>query len=126
MRLAEIDLSAAVILAPDDTIADVAREMEDNGLSAVVICDGGVLVGIITERDVVRAAADGARLTDTALDEYMTAAPVTISERADDGDALRIMLDGEFRHIPVLSEDGDIVSVVTLRDVVKAGMSANR
>lgn len=126
MQVNDLDLSPAVLLEPDDTLATAAREMEENGLSAVVILEGGNVAGILTERDLVRAAADGAQFSQTPLDEYMTAAPVTLDERASTDEAVQTMIDGEFRHVPILNDEDDVVGVVTLKAVVKALLPATR
>jgi CBS domain-containing protein len=118
MRVAQLAKGSVATLEVDATLVDAAREMEDNNVAAIAVCEAGVLVGIITERDVIRAVADGAFLDRTALEEYMTAAPVTLPDMADPGQALRIMLDGGFRHVPLVDEDGDPVGLLTMRDVV--------
>src|SRR3989304_5328367 len=105
MRVGDLAVSSFASLEVDDTLADAAREMEDAVLAAVAVLEGGVLVGIITERDLVRAASDGAPFDRTPIEEYMTASPVTMPPQAEAGDALRLMLDGGFRHLPGL--DGD-------------------
>jgi CBS domain-containing protein len=91
--------------------------MEENNVAAVAVCEGGVLVGIITERDIVRAAADAAPFDRTPVEDYMTASPVVFSPDDDPAAALAAMLDGGFRHVPVVDDD-DVVGVLTMRSIV--------
>jgi CBS domain-containing protein len=124
MRVSHVADGPFAALQVDDTLADAAREMESNSLAAVAVCEGGVLVGIATERDLVRAASDGAPFDLTTLDDYMTASPVTLPADADPDHALRLMLDGGFRHIPLLDSDEDVVGMVTMRQLIRALLAA--
>ncbi|HWW52137.1 MAG TPA: CBS domain-containing protein, partial [Acidimicrobiales bacterium] len=78
-----------------------------------------MLVGIFTERDVLRAAASGADLTTAPISEWMTSDPETATPDVDSEDAAQMMLSGGFRHLPVL-EDNTVVGVVSLRDLLSS------
>lgn len=119
MRIADLARGSATTLSPEDTLLDAAREMED-APAAIAVCDGGTLVGIVTARDLVRAAAENASFERTAIEEYMTAAPVTLPASAEPEEGLRLMLEGGFRHIPVIDDEDDIVGILTLRDIAAA------
>jgi CBS domain-containing protein len=86
--------------------------------SAVVI-DGPWLVGIFTERDVLRAAASGTDLTGTAISEWMTKDPVSAGPDMDSEEAAEIMAAQGFRHLPVLNGN-QVVGMVSLRDLLAA------
>ena len=109
----------ADVLSPVDTLLEVAQSIEEGSAGAVVVVDGGDLVGIITSRDLARAASDEVGFELTRIEEYMTDSPVTVKTEADEPEALRAMLEGGFDHLPVLDADGDVKGVITLGDVAK-------
>lgn len=110
----------ADVFAPSDTLLEVAQSIEEGSAGAVLVVDGGEIVGIITSRDLARAAADEVGFELTRIEEYMTDSPVMIDADADEAKALRVMLDGGFDHLAVLDDDGDLAGVVTLGDVAKS------
>ena len=109
---------------PGTPISEVARILSDKRIGTVVVSSDGVRPeGILSERDIVRELANhgGACLTASA-ETYMTPDPVTCS-REDKADAiLEKMTEGRFRHMPVV-EEGKMVGLVTLGDVVKARLT---
>ncbi len=104
---------------PEHTLSEAARLMRDRGVgSALVIEEGGP--GIITERDLLRALADGADPKDTKVGAYMTPNAVTITLTWHVVDAARTMIERGFRHLIVLDEAGQIVGMLSIRDMVRA------
>jgi CBS domain-containing protein len=118
-KLSEI-MSTKVFSAPPQTpVSEAARSMVEGRFGSAVVLDGVWLVGIFTERDVLRAAASGADLTQSPLSEWMTPDPVTASPEMDTEEATQIMAAQGFRHLPVV--DGDTVAgMVSLRDLLRA------
>ncbi len=105
-----------LILPPSCTVKDAARHMRERGIGAVLICDDGSLVGIFTGRDAVgRVLAEGKNAAATKLADVMTRNPKTMSHKLTAIDALRMMWDGGFRHIPLV-EGGEIVGIVSRGD----------
>jgi CBS domain-containing protein len=98
------------------SLLDAARQMHERKVGAVVVLDEGRLVGILTERDVLRAVAtDGVGLT---VGESMTHAPDTVEQDESSGHAAALMIHGGFRHLPVV--DGDaVVGIVSIRDLMR-------
>ena len=86
----------------------------------MVICGpGGEVLGILSERDIVRAiAADGAAALDSRVDAYMTSKVTTCGEEATVDECMEAMTDGRFRHIPVV-DNGKLVGIVSIGDIVK-------
>ena len=115
---------AVVTVPPGTTIAAAAKTLAERRIGTVVVSpDGHKAHGILSERDIVRELAKrgGSMLTDT-VEKYMTSKLVTCG-RDDKADAvLQLMTDGRFRHMPVL-EDGELVGLITLGDVVKARLT---
>lgn len=103
-----------VTLAPADTMRSACEAMRERSVGAVLIVEGGRLAGILTGRDVVRAIADG-RDPGTPLSMVMTPDPDTIAGECTAIDALRMMSDGGYRHLPII-DGGTIVGVVSRGD----------
>lgn len=103
---------------PNTTVADAARQMAEQKVSAVLVLDGGKLAGIFTERDAVfRVIATGRDARSTTLADVMTADPITIGPDKTFGQALALMHERGIRHVPVV-EDGKVVGVVSARDAL--------
>jgi CBS domain-containing protein len=102
----------------DTTIAVAARTMKKHDIGALMVVDEGRLVGIFTERDAVfRVLAEGLDPAKTALADVMTSKPKTITaDRAID-QALLMMHDGGFRHVPVV-DAGKPLGMISARDAL--------
>ena len=99
-------------------VAEVARSMLKGQFGSAVVMEGSVLIGIFTERDVLRAAASGADLSSSPVAEWMTNDPVTANPDMDADDAAEIMMSQGFRHLPVV-EGTSITGIVSLRDILR-------
>jgi CBS domain-containing protein len=111
-------------VAPEDTLGEVAERMTALNVGAVVVKDFGRLIGILTERDLLKAMAARVHTSEARVREWMTPDPVTAAAEMDCEDASRVMLEHGFRHLPVLSDDGQVAGVVSLRRVVGAARAA--
>ena len=108
-------------IKPGTLVSEAAQILAERRIGGLVVSrDGEHAEGILSERDIVRAlAVRGATCLTEKVDEMMTRNPVCCS-RQDSSDAvLSRMTDGRFRHMPVV-EDGKLVGIVTIGDVVKA------
>jgi len=105
-----------VTTGPDSPVADAAAAMVRHKVGSALIMQGRILVGILTERDVLRAAASGSDLTHSPVSAWMTKDPEQASPDTTVEDALQLMLLHGFRHLPVL-EDRAVRGVVSLRDL---------
>lgn len=110
-------------VGPGATIAEVAQHLATRGIGAMLVCEpGGDLLGIISERDVVRSlATNGAPTLDMTVSELMTRNLTTATERTTVPEAMELMTRGRFRHLPIL-EDGRVTGIVSIGDIVKARM----
>jgi CBS domain-containing protein len=115
--LAEIVKPNFITVAPEDTLGEVAERMTRQNTGAVVVKDFGRLIGILTERDMLRAMAARVHTSDARVRQWMTADPVTASPEMDLDEAAQVMLDNGFRHLPVL-EGETVLGVVSLRRVL--------
>ena len=116
MKVSEIMTEAAIHDRADDTLAEAARTMWDQQTGSLLVMDGDDLQGIVTERDVLRAVAEGLDVNDTRLSEVMTKDVLTIHPGASLREALAIMTDKWIRHLPVV-ERGRVVGIVSQRDL---------
>jgi CBS domain-containing protein len=108
-----------VTVAPEDTLGESAEKMRAAETGAAVVKDFGRLIGILTERDIMRAVAGRVHTSEARVREWMTANPVTASPDTDAEEAQRTMLEHNFRHLPVV-EGESVVGLVSLRRVVAA------
>ncbi len=108
-------------IAPDATIADAVRMLEERRVGAVVVStDGKAVSGILSERDIVHGLAKhGGALLDRRVDELMTRDVETCANRDTDREVLALMTERRFRHLPVV-EDGALAGIVSIGDVVKS------
>jgi CBS domain-containing protein len=117
----EIMSTELVTVEPSASLTDTARVMSTGHAGSALVIDDGALVGIFTERDIMRAlgyssSADLARTS--PVSKWMSRDPVTIGPDTTVAEALDQMLFGAFRHLPVM--DGDaVVGVVSMRDLAR-------
>jgi CBS domain-containing protein len=122
MTVRDVMTTRVVLTSPDDPVADAAAAMVQQRVGSALIMQGRFLAGILTERDVLRAAASGNDLTQSPVSAWMTKDPEQASPDATVEDALQLMLLHGFRHLPVL-QDRDVRGVVSLRDLAAARIS---
>ena len=107
-----------VSVDPGMTVRAAAQLMAKEKIGALPVVKDGRLAGIFTERDaLVRVLARGLDPDATSVAEVMTADPVTIDARRPLKHALQMMVDGNFRHVPVV-EGGSVVGMVSARDAL--------
>jgi CBS domain-containing protein len=122
-QLSEVMRHDFITAAPEDTLGEVAERMVELNVGSVVVKDFGRLIGILTERDLLKAMAGRVHTSEARVREWMTADPITAAPDMTVEEAAQIMLDNNFRHLPVV-EGGAVVGVVSLRRVV-AGQLAS-
>ena len=108
----------ALKVPPETLVSKAARLMAQKNVGAVMVIDGGHLVGIFTERDIAfRVVARGLDAQSTRLADVMTPAPDTVDPDKPFGYALLTMYEKGFRHLPVI-EDGSVVGIVSARSAM--------
>lgn len=119
MKVSEIMQTTLTTVDPEATIGEAATLMGGRGIGSVLVCDGERLLGILTERDLVRALSETHDAPARPVAEWMTRSPQTAAPDTDAKAALRQMIEGGFRHLPIC--DGERVSgVVSIRDLAGA------
>ena len=116
MKVSEIMTPAAVTDRPDDTLADAAGKMWNQQTGSLVVTDGDELLGIITERDILKAVATSTPLEGTRVSDVMTKDVVTVHPGMSLREAAGIMTDRWIRHLPVV-ERGKLVGILSQRDL---------
>jgi CBS domain-containing protein len=116
MQLADLMATDVLAVSPDTTIADAARRMVERDTGAAVVIKDGGLVGLISERDLMRAIPDGCD-PETPVSDRMSRDVMTASPRTSVPEALAIMIEGRFRHLPVV-EAGRVLGIVSMRDLM--------
>ena len=117
--ISEIVEGQSVITAkPTDTVLSAAERMKEQSIGAMLVVEGDQLVGIFTERDALyRVLAAGADPAAVTLSEVMTPNPQTIDGDKPFRNALHLMYENGYRHVPVV-EEGRPVGIVSARDAL--------
>ena len=112
------------VVTPGDSVFQALSLMAMHDVGALLVLDGEDLVGIFTERDYARKLIlHGKSSKETLVSEIMSdkVAYVTLSATVDE--CMALMTEKHFRHLPVLSEDGEVIGIVSIGDLVKATIS---
>lgn len=109
-------------LEPETTVAEAARYMTDRNVGAVCVLDGDRLVGVLSERDMMkRVIAPQRDPTQTRVSEVMTPKPVVVEVNQTHSHCLQVMQKAGIRHLPVV--DGDkLVGLLSLRDLLQVDL----
>ena len=102
---------------PDVHLGEVAKRMVAKDVGAVLVTEGKQLVGILTERDVLRAVAQGIEES-TVVADWMTRDPDTLDPEETTQHAAVLMIHGGFRHLPVTDGD-EVVGMISIRDLMR-------
>lgn len=118
MNVSDIMTQAAVSDAPDDTLAEASSKMWQQQTGSLLIMEGERLIGIVTERDVLRSVGEGKDPKALSLRDVMTTDVVTVTPDSGVRDAADIMFEKWFRHLPVVTTEGKVVGIISLRDLL--------
>ena len=123
MRIADVlrgKGSAVATVGPDATVTELLGELATHNVGALPVIDGGNLIGIVSERDVVRRLhAGGAALLAARVADIMTTEVTTCGPGDDVTDLAAVEAARRFRHLPVVV-DGELAGIVSIGDLVKA------
>jgi CBS domain-containing protein len=118
VKISELMTEAAVTDSPDDTLAEASAKMRGQQTGSLLVMEGDRLTGIVTERDVLRTVAEGQDPKAVSLRDVMTTEVVTITPDTQLKEAAEIMFQKWFRHLPVVTGNGEVVGIVSLRDLL--------
>jgi CBS domain-containing protein len=122
--LIRIASTPAMAVPSNATVQDAVKCMIAERIGAVAVTDGGRLVGIFTERDLMtKVVGAGIDASVTAVSEVMVSNPACVTGDTPRREALDTMLRGRFRHLPVTDEDGTLVGMLSIRDLMQHQMA---
>jgi len=117
LRVSELVKRVPVTVLPTTTVEEAVKTMYREGVgSVIVVSPEGSVIGIFTERDLVRVIGEGKPLT-TKIGDVMTKNPITILEDEPLTKAVILMAENRIRHLPVVGRDGKLKGVISARDV---------
>lgn len=117
LRCSEIMTRDVRTASREMSLGDVAAMMREGDMGAVPVVDGGKLVGIVTDRDiVVRAVAEG-KDPSTSISEAMTSEVFSVKAEDFVFEAIRLMGDKQIRRIPVVTEAGELAGIISMADI---------
>ena len=119
MKVADIMKTDLCSVDPEATIGEAATLMGARHIGSVVVLDGAKLVGILTERDIVRAMSNTGDAPQRPVIEWMSKDPKSVGPDTGVREALRTMVDAGFRHLPIC-EGETLVGMVSIRDVASS------
>lgn len=117
-RVADLMTADPLAVEAGGSLTGAVRSMNERHVGAVLVLDGDRLVGVFTERDVLRAVAQG--LTpDATVGDWMTRGPETVEPGETAEHAAVLMIHGGFRHLPVVEGDR-VVGILSIRDLMRS------
>jgi CBS domain-containing protein len=119
--ISKVSATGLQTISPDKTVHEASQKLVEFNIGALPVCDAeGGLVGIITERDILRETAKhGSDAVGNNIAGVMTRNVMTCTADDDIETAMRIMTERRIRHLPVLA-NGDLVDIISIGDLVKA------
>jgi len=105
-------------VTPETTVGEAVALMAQHRIGSVLVMEGARLTGIFTERDTVRALSHTYDAPSHSVSSWMTPEPMTVTPDSSTDEALKTMLDHNFRHLPVVEGD-EVVGIVSIRDLAR-------
>jgi CBS domain-containing protein len=119
MRLGDLVGKSAFVCGPATTLREAAEAMSSRGHGSIGVVEGLKLVGVVTERDLVKAMAAGVDPETTAVTTVMSRDPDVFSPADDVREAAEWLAESGYRHLPVL-DGSDLLGIVSVRDLLVA------
>jgi CBS domain-containing protein len=123
MQVREL-IGQVIECGPGTTLSEAARTMSDAGIGAIIVKDQGAMAGILSERDVLQAAGEGCDLKAEIAADWMTTEVGSVRESTDVSEAATWLLGAGYRHLPITDTMGDVIGVVSIKDVLWAVVDA--
>lgn len=111
--------------APEKTVQEAAVLMTEENIGALIVVEGERVVGIVTERDIMRKVVGGGLdAAETKVADIMTKNPDTVTGDCLAATALNMMVEKGYRHLPLLTDDGKPCGMVSVRDLYRVVQTA--
>ncbi len=120
MKVSELPPGRLYSVEPSTSLAEIARVMRHDDCDSVAVMASGALVGIVTERDMVEAIADGMNPLEAKADMVMSADPATVGEDEDVAVVAMRMMRLGIRHLPVVGRNGMPIGILSAGNLVAA------
>ncbi|MGZ4145227.1 MAG: CBS domain-containing protein [Actinomycetota bacterium] len=118
MKVREIYVRANLTIEAGESIRDAAVRMINHAIGSLAVYRDGLMVGILTERDLVRALSEAGDPGIAAVADYMTTGVATVTPDTDIDEAAQVMVDMGARHLPVIDDDGRMMGMLSARDLI--------
>ena len=118
MKVRDVPPRRLLSVEPQTSLAEVAKRMRQEDADSAAVMSGSRLLGIITERDLVRAIADGLNPQQARADVIMSAGPATVTGDEEVAVVAVKMMRLGIRHLPVVDQQGKPVGLISARDLV--------
>ena len=118
-RIDELSIQTVEGVSPATPIGEVYKLMDQGDLSAVMVCEEDRVVGIFTQRDILYRTALEEIDDSTPIEKLMSPDPVSLQPHERLADAIRVMAEGGYRHLPLVDDKGRAAGLITNRDVLK-------
>jgi len=124
MKAEEI-MKKPIVVRENITISEASKIMDSNNIGSLpIVDDNGKLIGIVTERDIVRAISRGVKL-DTPVKHVMST-KLIVADRDENIVSIAIkMIENNIRHIPVVDNENKLVGIISIRDVLRYALASN-
>ena len=124
LKVKDVMSCRAITAQKDESVQSVAQKMSKNDIGVIPVCEQDLLVGIVTDRDIVlRCAADDKSCSRTTAKEIMTSDALVVSPMQTVDNAAKIMAKAQYKRLPV-TEGGKVIGILSLSDVVKSSSYA--
>ena len=119
MQVREL-IGGVIECEPGATLREAATMMTELDIGALVVRDRGTMAGILSERDVLTAAAQGKDLGAETAERWMTTDVGSVDAGTDINDAAAWLLGAGYRHLPVTGDSGTVIGIVSIKDILWA------
>lgn len=117
-RINELTLREPIVVDPKDSLRSVMERMRASKASCVLVCAGGMVAGIFTERDILTRLSAGGMDLGSPIEKVMTANPKTLGPEDRLGTAIKMMTEQGYRHVPLVDENGRGAGLLTAREIL--------
>ncbi len=118
-RIRELKPPKPACVAREATLREAISSMKARRAGCVLACEGEQLIGILTERDILRRVAGEEISLDSPVTDFMSSGPRTLTADGLVGDAIRLMAEGGYRHVPIVDKAGRIEAIISIQEIIQ-------